>query len=202
MKNYICINEQKIGLDESQVDKLRAALKVDSVLLGTVAVAETVKIGEQEMVVLEQLNGATVLICKELYGENMEFGSSNNYEDSYVDCACETFADQLGQVIGEDNIIRHTVDLTSDDGLKDYGIVERRASLLTTEQYRKYVQTLDKHKLDAYWWLATPYSTPSHDHSSWVKCVSPSGSIINDGCLIGGGVRPFCILKSNIFVSK
>lgn len=202
MKNYICINNEKIALDAEQMDKLRAALGAGDVRLGTVAVADTVKIGDHEMVVLEQREGETVLIYKGLYGEPMEFGGNNRYDGSYVDCACETFADQLCEEIGAENIVEHTVDLTSDDGLKDYGTIQRKVSLLTTEQYRKYVETLDKHKVDRWWWLATPYSTPTHENDSWIKCVASSGGILRDTCFYDLGVRPFCILNSHIFVSK
>jgi hypothetical protein len=95
------------------------------------------------------------------------------------------------------------VDLTSDDGLKDYGKIRRRASLLTADLYRRYVEILDKHKIDKWWWLATPHSTARHENASWVKCVAPSGYFGSDNYCGGGcGVRPFCILKSNIFVSK
>ena len=94
------------------------------------------------------------------------------------------------------------MDLTADDGLKCYGSVKRKASLLTTETYRRYVYILDKHKPDDWWWLATALSTPAHGYKSAVKCVAPSGYVFNYLCNYDDfGVRPFCILKSHIFVS-
>ena len=122
--------------------------------------------------------------------------------NSYVDDLCNDYGAQIAEVIGYGNIIEHTVDLTSDDGLKDYGSIKRKMSLITCNQYRKYVEILDKHKIDAWWWLSTAYSTPKHNDSSWVKCVSPVGNIISYHCNFDCGVRPFCILKSDIFVSK
>ena len=202
MNNCIIINGQKIELTPEQIEKAVAALSTVRVKLSEIPVADTVRIGDHELVVLEQLDGATALIRKDLYGEAMEFSSDNNYADSYVDCACETFACEIAEAIGAENILDHTVDLTSDDGLKDYGTVERRASLLTTDRYRKYVETLDKFSPDAWWWLATPYSTATHGNTSWVKCVSPSGIIGNLLYISDYGVRPFCILKSDIFVSR
>ena len=201
MENCLIINGKRIDLTEDQV-KLIMDGRETSVKLAEISAGETCKIGSHEMIVLEQLDGATVLIRKDMYGDPMEFGTNNCYTDSYVDCTCETFACEIGEIIGADNIIEYTVDLTSDDGLKDYGTIERRASLLTTEQYRKYVQILDKYKIDAYWWLATPYSTATHGNTSWVKCVSPAGIMNYYFYDDDFGVRPFCILKSNIFVSK
>lgn len=202
MNNYIVINGQRIELTEDQVKLITANEESNKVKLSAIPVADTVRIGNHEMVVLEQLDGATALIRKDLYGEAMEFCSNNNYVDSYVDCSCETFACEIAEAIGADNIIDHTVDLTSDDGLKDYGVIERRASLLTTDRYRKYVETLDRFNPDAWWWLATPYSTATHGNDVWVKCVSPSGSIYDGRFNLVNGVRPFCILKSDIFVSR
>ena len=202
MKNYISINGQKTELTEEQIKQIKASFGLASMHLSEVQVGDTVKIGDYELIVLEQSGDTTAVICKDFI-KTCAFGDINNYDGSKVDKLCIEFATKLAKIIGEDNMILHTVDLTADDGLKDYGSVKRFASLLTTDLYRRYVYTLDKHSPKAWWWLATPYSTPTHDHTSWVKCVSPSGGC---DCGICGnnvlGVRPFCILKSHIFVSK
>ena len=154
------------------------------------------------MIVLEHTGDTTLLLLKGLLKDDQEFGENSNYNGSYVDAICQEFAKEIATIVGESNIVLHDVDLTSDDGLKDYGTIQRHASLLTTDQARRYVQILDKHKLDAWWWLATPWSTPAHGTTSLVKCVSPSGNFRNRFYNVGGGVRPFCILKSDFFVSK
>ena len=129
------------------------------------------------MVVLEQSGDTAAVIRKDLLEKSMKFGSNNNFDGSDVDRKCSAFAQEIAAIIGEKNIVEHTVDLTSDDGLKDYGKVRRKASLLTAELYRRY------------------------DGASWVKCVAPSGGIYGDDFNFVRGVRPFCILKSDIFVS-
>jgi len=203
MKNYISICGQEIELTEEQVEKIRVSLGAERVKLADVAVKDTFKIGTHEFVVLEQSGDTTAVILKNLLVDDKVFGKNNNYSGSYVEQECNQFADEIEAIIGAENIVKHTVDLTSDDGLKDYGNINRRMSLLTTEQYRRYVDILDEHKVDAWWWLATPFSTKKHDNASWVKCVAPSGFIIyGDYYYDDFGVRPFCILKSNIFVSK
>ena len=202
MKNYICINNEKIQLTEDQVEKIRSSLGVPAVKLADVTPGDTVKIAECEFVVLEQSGDTTALILKGFLYDSKSFGSNNDFAGSAVDEICQEFAGKLAARVGEENLAMHTVDLTSDDGLKDYGSVLRRVSLLTADLYRRYVEILDMHKPDAWWWLATPYSTPRHDNSAWVKCVWPSGRIYFDDFGNGLGVRPFCILKSNIFVSK
>ena len=204
MKNYISIHGQQIELTEEQVRQILAARQQTETKLADIAVGTTVKIGGFEMVILEQLDGKTALILKGMYGEDMEFAEENNdYRESYVDTKCRQFAQALGQLVGEENIVPHTVDLTSDDGLEDYGTVERQASLITAQMYRKFVEILDTVNPDCWWWLATPNSTKRHGNAAWVKCVSPSGCVLNHYyCDYGLGVRPFCILKSDIFVSK
>ena len=206
MNGYIVINNQKIELTEEQIKQFMEAFSIQiehQKQLSEYAVGETIKIGDFEMVVLEQLDGETALILKGMYGEESEFGETNNYDGSYVDAKCQKFAQELSEFVGWDNIVLHKVDLTSDDGLKDYGIIERKASLITADMYRKYVEILDTVNPDCWWWLATPWSTKRHDNDAWAKCVSPSGCIY-DGHFnyFGSGVRPFCILKSTIFVSK
>ena len=200
--NYIKINNQKIELTEEQVELIQQSFISERLKLSDISAGDTFKIGKYEFVVLEQFEDRTAVILKDLLFESKQFGKSNNYNESFVDEICNDFGNEIASIISNENLIEHTVDLTSDDGLKDYCSIQRKMSLLTANQYRKYVETLDKHKLDKWWWLVTAYSTPSHDDSTWVKCVSPSGSIGNDRYDDFNGVRPFCILKSNIFVSK
>lgn len=202
MKNYININNQRIMLTDEQVKEIQKSFGF-SRKLAEIPVGETFTAGEYEFIVLEHSKATTAVILKNLLGDDVAFGSSNNYKGSNVDKICEDFAEKLADIFGSNAIVEHTVDLTSDDGLKDYGKIQRSVSLLTANQYRRYVEILDKHRIDAWWWLATAFSTPTHNSPNWVNSVSPSGFIFNFSCnIFGVGVRPFCILKSNIFVSK
>ena len=208
MENYIMFKGQKIELTEGQIAQMESAVRGESCgcvtqsKLADVPTGETFKIGNYEFIVLEYCEGGTNVILKDLLRENEEFGDCNNFRDSNVDRICTEFATEIGNIIGLENLLTHTVDLTSDDGLKCYGTVERRMSLLTADLYRRWTEILDKHKLNKWWWLATPYSTPKHENAEWIKCVSPSGCV--DSINVNGniGVRPFCILKSDIFVSR
>lgn len=200
--NYIKINNQRIELTEEQVEAIQQSFVNEGLKLADISAGDTFKIGKYEFVVLEQFEDRTAVILKDLLFEYKQFGKSNNYNESIVDKICNDFGNEIASIIGNENIFEHAVDLTSDDGLKDYGKILRKMSLLTTELYRNYVEVLDKHKLKKWWWLVTAYSTPSHDDDTWVKCVSPNGGVYSDTYFINIGVRPFCILKSNIFVSK
>ena len=202
MENYINICGQRIELTAEQVDQLKGSLCQSQTRLADIAVADTFQIGQHEFVVLEHFDDTTAVIRKDLLAERTAFGENNNYAGSHVEEICNRFGAEIEAVIGKDSLVEHVVDLTSDDGLKDYGLVHRKVSLLTAELYRRYVEVLDEHKPDKWWWLATPHSTSAHENDCWVKCVAPSGGINGNGCNGDSGVRPVCILKSNIFVSK
>ena len=204
MEKYIYINGKQIPLTDEQVKQIISAYEGDrkQTKLAEIPAGGTFLIDGMEFVVLEQTGETTAVVTKKIL-ETMAFGSTNNFDGSEVDDYCREFAEDAFEKIGAENIVEHTVDLISDDGLKDYGAVNRAVSLLTTDQYRKYVDILDKHNPNDWWWLATPHSTERHGNSSWVKCVSPAGFIHDDiFSYVGLGVRPFCILKSSIFVSS
>ena len=197
MKDYIVIN----GVTYDLV-KREEAVAAQNRKLADATVGDTVKIGSHEMIVLEHVGKATLLIRKEAL-DVMEVGENNNYDGSNGDEICNELAEEIAAIVGEDNILPHEVDLTADDGLKDYGKIQRKASLRTANMQRKYVEILDKFRLDCWEWLATALSTPTHGIEYAVKCVSPSGCVSN--IHYGNdhiGVRPFCILKSDIFVSN
>ena len=175
---------------------------MEKVCIRKILIGETFKLGEYEFIVLEHSDDATAVILKDLLFERETFGENNNYADSNVDRICIDFGEKIKALVGEGNLVEHTVDLTSDDGLKDYGTVKRFMSLITCDMYRRYVDIFDRYKLDKWWWLSTPWSTPRHEDNYWIKCVAPRGYFNRHYCDINFGVRPFCILKSNIFVSK
>ena len=154
------------------------------------------------MIVLDQFGDTTLAIRKDLLPDQV-FGENNNFNGSHVMKTCDKFADEIAAAVGAENIVKHDLDLTANDGLKDYGVLtDRRASLLTADMYRKYVYTLDKFNPEQWWWLATPDSTETHQNDRWTLCVAPSGyfhyGFYGYDC---GGVRPFLIFKSSIFGS-
>lgn len=206
MKNYINFEGKKIALTDEQIAQIRSVLEVNdpeaNLALGSISEGEICKIGGCEFIVLEHKDGNTAVILKDLLFECEKFGENNNYADSFVDSKCGEFGEIISAIVGKENLVEHTVDLTSDDGRKDYGTIKRFMSLITADMYRRFVEILDKYNLDEWWWLSTPWSTQKHGNNEWIKCVTPRGYIGNNYCSDRFGVRPFCILKSNIFVSK
>ncbi len=203
MENYIVLNGQKIKLTESQVEEIKNSFNINTLQLKDIPAGETFKVGNLEFIVLEHWADATAVILKDFWKTCAFDDSSNDYKESSIRKQLNTdFYNQLSSIVGKNNIEEHTVDLTSDDGRKDYSFCTDNISLLTCEDYRKYVMILDKHRISKWWWLATPYSTKSNGYSVSVRCVDYDGALRSCFCYGDFGVRPFCILKSNIFVSK
>ena len=89
------------------------------------------------------------------------------------------------------------IDLTADDGLKNYGGDRVRIGLITCEEYRLLRGNIPALP-DRWWWTATPDSPIN----SFVRYVISDGSLNNDYAYLGNlGVRPLCNLKSEILVS-
>lgn len=209
MSNHILIDGKMYQLTDAQAEAIASAIRktgVDvpkKVRLGDVPVGEVAKIDGQDFIILEHVGDLTYLITKDLIEERVKFSKvNNNYDGSLVDDLCESAAELLEDLVGADNVVKFELDLTSDDGLNDYGKIRRKMALITADMYRKYVDILDQHKINEWWWLATPHSTKRHENEDWAKCVSPSGHIYFDRFYYDFGVRPFCILKSHIFVSR
>ena len=189
--------QDKLGYKVKIVDEKPKKKLVD------IEVGKTFKVDDLEFIVLEHLeDDETAIILKDFWKTDRFDKSTNDYEQSSIRKELNSeFFEQLGAIVGKENILLHRVDLTSDDGRVDYGCCHDVISLLTCDMYRKYVYILDKYKPDDWWWLATAYSTKSNGYERSVRCVDYGGTL-RSNCYYYSGVRPFCILKSNIFVSE
>ena len=159
-------------------------------------------IGKYEFIKFTCDDGNVIGVLKDSLGD-MRFGDSNDFSKSDIlKNLTEKFLPEIESIVGVDNVLEFETDLISLDGLRTYDACNAKCSLMTFDMARSYVDILDRYKLDQYWWLSTPWSTPEHGYSSTVCIVSPSGYFGSYGYGFNcDGVRPFCILKSDIFVS-
>ena len=136
-----------------------------------------------------------------LLQKNMFFGKSNNYAESNCREFLNTeYIKDVERKFGEENVLKHSVDLTSMDGFKDYGSVEDRVTIRTFDQYRKQAPHFELENLVE--WLATPNQTPKRNDDSYVRIVYDDGRVDYRDCgWRSHGVRPVLHLKSSIFVS-
>lgn len=164
---------------------------------------KTFKIGDVEFIVLRQFHGKAFCLTRDFIAKNTRFDDdTNNLATASVLNHLDAFEVKLADIIGADNMCEFEIDLTSDDGLKDYGSITRKTGLLTDVQYRKHSEGIEPYAVDGWWWLANAVSTPRRDVQYAVRCVADDGYMCNYGCRLNYGVRAVCIFKSNIFVSE
>ena len=173
------------------------------VMLSELKAGETINTEIGTFIVLEQTEEGTKVITKDLFKEFQTFGQSPDYKDSNVQQLCEgEIYEAFAKVFGAENIIEHEVDIITVDMQQDYGKVNCRVRPLTFDEARKYNDLLVNKELGDWYWTCTPWSTPERGWRWSVAVVSPSGNFFDFNYYNVLGVRPFCILKSNIFVSK
>ena len=134
-----------------------------------------------------------------LYGVlfKTDFGKSNNYAESDVLTKLQNhkLVEELKNEFG-DRLVPITTDLTSMDGLKDYGVVEGNTlSLLTCMDLIEFGKHIPS--IGTQYWLASPNQTRSHGDSSFIQYVGSNGRVRYEVCgWYAMGVRPFFTIKS------
>lgn len=102
-----------------------------------------------------------------------------------------------------DTFIPLEIDLQDTTGQTEYGTIECRIGLLTLRQYGKYWRLIPK--VDAPWWLATPFGTPNcspnTNYGNIVWYVRSDGSNGLWYCGYTYGVRPVLCFSSALLVS-
>ncbi len=168
--------------------------------LGNVAPGKVIKIGNLEFIVFKQLGGETGLLWRYALDERRKFDEDTvNYAESSIRKYLNTEVyEMLAAEVGAENIVEHAVDLTTEDGLKAYGSVTDKVSLITEKMYKENRDVIGPN-LDSWWWLATACS--KQDLCGCVRAVCSSGMLSYNGYDSGGGGRPFYILNSSISVS-
>ena len=162
----------------------------------------TFTIGEYEFIKFGEENGRVIAVCKDTVF-NSRFGDNNDLrERDIMKKLTEKVLPEIEAIVGAENVLEFETDLLSLDGSAKYGVMKSKISLPTVDFYRKNRPMFEKHKIDKYWWLATPDSTDEWNTSDFCVCVSPPGYLYyNCNCSLNIGVRPFLIFVSSIFVS-
>ena len=168
-----------------------------------IAPSSVISYGGLDCIVLDVEQDKILVLAKESIG-NMPFdeGNSNNFPKGTL---CKYLNGEFIKKLkanGADTsaLIPTTIDLTSDDGLKDYGETTQKIFLLTCDMYRKYRSVIPN--LNDWWWLATAYSTESNGYANLARIVYSGGSLRSNAACNGNlGVRPAFYLKSSILES-
>ena len=157
----------------------------------------------QSWILLENDDGRALCLSKDII-ETRAFdeGNCNNFavasSKEYLNGA---YLDNLLEDVNGPNAFLTTeLDLTTDDGLKDYGTCTVTIFLLTVDQYRRNRDVIPN--ADDWWWLSTAFSTKSNGYESLARSVNADGTLSwNLACIGGNGLRPACYLDSDLLIS-
>lgn len=157
--------------------------------------------GKKNCIVLEHTDDGTLCMVLDEDFES-KFGETNNFAESelrkklnreYLDEWVKDGADRASFVLMQ-------VDLTANDGLKDYGTCECFLAPRTCDQHRKYRYLIPNPKRN--WeWTATAYSTKANGYSLTAYQVAGTGGLNNINYVnYANGVRPLFKLNPESLV--
>lgn len=130
--------------------------------------------------------------------ESFSQGKTIIDEDNQNNWITSSLRKKLARVIGEyiennDALVPFVRDLTTDDGMTEYGSCTDVVSLLTCDEYRKYRKLIPN--CGKWHWTIT---ADSLEYSCSVRSVNSGGSLSSNSAYNGSsGVRPLCVLKSD-----
>lgn len=158
----------------------------------------------QRWIVLEHDASGRTLCLTENIVESRAFDEDNrnNFAEAssnrYLNGA---FLDNLIEATGGSHaFLSHELDLTADDGLKDYGTCNVTIFLLTVDQYRRNRDIIPN--ADDWWWLSTAVSTASNGYEHSARRVYSDGTLSRYNAYRGlDGLRPACYLDSDLLIS-
>ena len=176
----------------------------NKVMLKDIPAGGKFETGIGRFLVLKQKADCTVVITEGLYRKNEEFDDDcTDYKKSSLRELCDgEILNEFVAEFGEDNICENEAGLVTVDGQEVFGKLLTKVRPLTFDEAREYNDLLVNKDLPDWYWTCTSWSTAERDWPYSVAVVSPSGIINYDYYYDSNGVRPLCILKSNIFVSR
>ena len=125
----------------------------------------------------------------------------NNFNGSLVQKEIERWVRDKHKPIF-DAVVERPIDLTTMDGMTDYGCPLTVVRILTIDEYRKYRRFIPL--TDKPYWLATGWATASSPHSftNYAYRIGADGAV-DDGvvCYAYFAPRPALYLQSQILVS-
>lgn len=132
--------------------------------------------------------------------EERAFDAQNRNDFASSDLRAYLNGEFLQKMIGagapEEMFEYFNIDLTADDGLKTYGGDRVRVGLITCDEYRLLRENVPH--VDGWWWTATADSPIN----PYVRSAYSDGTLNHyNACYGNYGVRPLCVLKSEILVS-
>lgn len=157
--------------------------------------------GRKNCMVLEHMDDGT--LCMVLDEDfKSEFGETNNFAESKLrkKLNAEYLDEWVKSGANRESFVLMQVDLTANDGLKDYSTCECFLAPRTCDQHRKYRYLIPNPKGN--WeWTATAYSTKANGYSLTAYQVTVAGGLsINYSVNVAYGVRPLFKLNPDAVI--
>lgn len=196
--------DKVLKLAKELVEAIEKEGQKNKVMLKDIQAGGKFETGIGRFIVLEQKADCTVIITEGLYRKNEEFDDDcTDYKKSSLRELCDgEILNEFVAEFGEDNICENESGLVTVDGQEVFGKLLTKVRPVTFDEGRKYNELLVNEELPDWYWTCTSWSTAERDWPYSVEVVSPSGCFDDYNCSNSHGVRPLCILKSNIFVSR
>lgn len=186
------------------VRQLEEEEKGSRVQLSELNPGDVFKIGDHDFIILRHYGDTTKVISKNFMAEDVVFDENTpDYNNSNLKKIIETeIQPVIENAVGKDNIIKQDIVVKTVDNQDRFDLIESKVRVATFEEVRQYNDFIVNKDLDDWWWTCTPWSTDDRGLKYQITVVAPAGLIFRNRCYGGYGVRPVCILRSNIFVSK
>ena len=172
-----------------------------TVMAAEAEVGSFIKYAGIEWVVLNRTASKVMVLAKHrLFDRAFDTNESNNWSKSSLRKELNNFNEQGFQRgfehtenINKNDLVEFERDLTTDDGMTDYGKCKDYISLISCEEYRKFRKLIPN--ADDWWWTLTGDSLV---YSRIVRYVFSFGTLYSNIARFGFfGVRPLCVLKSD-----
>lgn len=143
----------------------------------------------------EEQGGILAIMAHELNNE-MAYNAINCKNDWRKSTLRKYLNSEFLKKFKRKDLLPFVSDLTSDDGMKNYGTSKDFIALLSCDLYRKYREFIPKY--NTWVWTITPWSCHPGYVSS-VRLVTLDGSLNNYYAGNAHGVVPVCIFNRSIF---
>lgn len=149
-----------------------------------------------EFVALGEEQGGILAVMAHELGEKMPYDEDNGKNDWRKSTLRKYLNGEFLEKFNRGDLLPFVSDLTSDDGMKDYGTSEDFIALLSCDLYRKYREFMPKY--NTWVWTITPWSCHPGT-ANGERTVNTDGSLTYYHACFAHGVAPACIFNRSIF---
>lgn len=187
------------------LEKLKGAIQMEKTLktgkIGQFGAESRVTYGGVKWVVLDARPNMSLCLAEDvLKDENgevryMAFDTDNKNDFAASSVRAFLNGDFLEELAAagadKEAFVPIVLDLTSDDGLDDYGTDSAKIGLITDQMYRAFRKIIPKASED--YWTCTPFSTERNGYKSFVRYVNTSGALNSNNASDTGACVRFAL---------